>query len=340
MNIIKIDNALPADLYDALLAASRVGMAYGQKSHSEHDPHGHWTCKFTHDERQNLADLSPSLPGPVARAWAHVRDHHLPRHKPVRVYYNGYTYGTDGYFHRDSERAGEVTAILYLAKVWNRDWAGETVVEVARGEYQYFMPAPNRLLLLPSDSYHCGRGVSRMCPELRKVLVFKSRPERSRNFEELSGWLVGHGALKLKHGANSSLHDHLMRCFQLCEDRALPLPIRRAAGMHSVYGTNAFRHKLINPLPEYRASMANCWGADVENLVYKFSLLDRPGTLDSDQSLLRTSYGESFITTDDERRALRLIECANLADQGALGRWPRLNELWQSVSDKNKEMGL
>ena len=36
---------------------------------------------------------------PLKRAWEFLRDTQLPNDVLIRCYLNGYTYGTDGYFH-------------------------------------------------------------------------------------------------------------------------------------------------------------------------------------------------------------------------------------------------
>lgn len=337
-----IDNALPADLYARLLAESAaLPWSYGSKSNSRTDEHGHWSHKPLHDKRENLADLFSMLkPGNLADAWHQVYQHLKPSAPPfgmrlVRCYYNGYTYGTDGYFHVDSKRGGELTAILYLVPEWQQDWAGETVWrsnDICEGGIKAVLPAPNRLLILPSNIAHCARAVSRKCPALRAVLVFKARPGRPHGFENLSAWLARAGALTLPH-QEGSLHDHLMRCYQLCADKNLPDHVRIAAGLHSIYGTRAYPHRLFDTSHKVRADLARLWGEAVENLAYLFSILDRPRCLAEPISLvpsarLKTSHTGYIDISERELEALRWIECANLADQGQLQKWPLLRGLW------------
>lgn len=101
----------------------------------------------------------------------------------VRAYINGYTYGTDGYAHRDdpwiNERYGSNTSsetcIFYLNKEWHYDWAGETVIFNEHMEIENaVLPKANRLLIFDSNKMHAARPLSRCCTELRKVLVFKT----------------------------------------------------------------------------------------------------------------------------------------------------------------------
>jgi SM-20-related protein len=369
MDPIVIDEALPGALYGALLEwARKIPLEYGAKSNSKNDPHGHFSHKPVHDERLNLADLTARLPMPINAAWQGVMEHFskvigvgrpadattMPPWKLIRCYVNGYVYGTDGYFHRDSDRPDELTAILYLCRAWPLDWAGETAVSGRL--YWSIMPAPNRLLVISSNDLHAARAVSRRCPELRAVLVLKFRPQRTQMFETLSEWLVTQGALDLKHGKDSSLHDHLVRTYWLLHDR-VSADVAMGGGIHSIYGTNAFTTALI-PVSDYRRGQVAAFaGKDAEDLAYKFSILDRPRTLDYIAELINqavvapasgrtpvlagygapNTYGYALLelrckerlkVSFDLARNLCMIEAANLLDQGVLDRWRNLANLW------------
>jgi hypothetical protein len=342
MTPLVLDNFLPQPLYERVLAAvTAAPMTYGSKSNSRTDPHGHWSWKPIHDRRQNLADLTSNLERqcapPLPDTWDYIRNNPqavgpptMARWRLIRCYANGYTYGTDGYFHTDSDRADEITVILYMCDEWDWDWAGETVIREGGG----YIPAPNRALIIPSNVPHCARAVSRKCTSLRTTLMFKCRKERSSEFERLSQWLVGRGALKFDH-ANGSLHDHLMRCYQLLEDRKCPPHVCLAGGLHSIYGTNAFPKQLIASDAANRSRVAAVCGREAEALAYMFSVLDRPKALEDSfrcvQALkvpVRLRYDQNAEITWEMLTDLRLIECANLADQGALTKWPRLKEFW------------
>jgi SM-20-related protein len=342
MDPIVIDEAVPPALFAALLEwVAHVPLQYGAKSNSQTDPHGHFTFKPVHDQKLNLADLTRRLPMPVNAAWQEVQKHFapmipglLPPWKLIRCYVNGYVYGTDGYFHRDSSRRDECTAILYLCRLWPIDWAGETAVSGRL--YWSVLPAPNRLLIIDSNDMHCARAVSRKCTELRTVLVFKFRVQRTSMFESLSEWLVAQGALDLKHGKDSSLHDHLMRVYWLLHDK-VPVDVATAGALHSIYGTNAFTNALI-PANDYRRGrVAGQWGKTAEDLAYKFSILDRPRTLDwcaefiapGDYAKLELRHKDNLKVDYDTAKALCWIEAANLHDQGALGKWKHLASLWE-----------
>ena len=344
------DNALPIDLYNCVKNA--IGCAplqYGSKSNSHTDPHGHLSWKPLHDKKDNLGDLTDHfaqnpLTYALRDAWLHLKGRNDL--KLIRCYVNGYTYGMDGYVHTDSHRKGEHTAILYVCDRWEADWAGETV-ELRDGDVVgACLPRPNRLLVLSSDQPHVGRAVSRKCNIMRTVLVFKSRPPRTAQFEQLSTWLMQHDAFRLEHH-DGSLHDHLCRVYQLLVDHGASAVSSLGGGLHSIYGTNAYQRQLLSPSPHGRAAVAGAFGQRPEGLAYWFSLLDRPHTLDWAASFL---VDERLRTDSDHHFALEcrhqdryhapwrdamdlcLIEAANLLDQNSLDKWPHLKHLWQHGS--------
>ena len=87
----------------------------------------------------------------------------------VRCHLNGYTYGTDGYFHTDSQRSDEHTTILYMVDHWQPDWAGETGFLGENGEMikavlpgvigrSDFPQAPStRAARFPGNAWRCER---------------------------------------------------------------------------------------------------------------------------------------------------------------------------------------
>src|ERR1041385_1399094 len=133
-----LDDFLP--MYDevAEMVASEP-LGYGSRSNSRTEPHGHSSHSFAEAVRMNLADLSGDLSrdarlAPIKRAWEFLRDKELPDGILIRCYVNGYTYGTDGYFHVDSQRPDEHTTVIFMNDHWEPDWAGETVFLDAREE--------------------------------------------------------------------------------------------------------------------------------------------------------------------------------------------------------------
>jgi SM-20-related protein len=344
LNPILLDNFFPLELYDRLRTTVRTApMLYGSKSNTNTDPHGHWAWKPIHDSTHNLADLGPGLAARTEdwakelwKGWDFIRFNHCKDMKLVRCYANGYTYGTDGYFHTDSDREGDLTVIIYICDEWMLDWAGETVCTDGKTYWSY-IPRPNRVLILPSNMKHAARAVSRKCTGLRTTLMYKARPRRTQTFEFQSDWLRDRGALAIKH-STGSLHDHLMRCHQLVSDHDIKEGITaRAAGLHSIYGTNAFSKQLMEPTDANRAQVADKFGKAAEELAYLFHLLDRPKTLENvkmgeGDCFLEYRFNKSGWHNAATTRALQFIECANLADQDSLAKYANLHKLWNGES--------
>ncbi len=160
-NIKVIDDFLPRTTYnDVLGMISREPLLYGARSNFVTDPHGHWHRDFVTAGPHNLADVSfrieaDSTLEPIEAVWNCVRSSLLPETLLIRCYVNGYTYGTDGYFHTDSGRPDEYTTVLYMTDVWLPNWAGETVFLDDDEEVSgCVLPKPNRAVLFPARVPH------------------------------------------------------------------------------------------------------------------------------------------------------------------------------------------
>jgi len=337
-DIVVVDNFLPRETFENLARfISNEPMIYGSRSNFRTDPHGHWSRNFVTAGRLNLADVSGDLEyeeaAPLNSAWKFLRDTRLENDLLIRCYLNGYTYGTDGYFHTDSERPDEHTTIVYMNDYWEPDWAGETVFLDEEGEIvKSVLPKTNRAVIFPSDIQHAGRSVSRKCMVLRKALIFKSRKRRSTNFEKLSSFLrkVGAG----NHGHKSgTLHDHLVRTFSILEEKGFDNTVCFGGGLHAIYGTNAFRHRLLT-LSD-KARIVDEFGPRAEELARLFSELDRPKTLESPQDfksdsvIVELGNGQKLTLGRQTFDDLRKIECANQMDQDRLARYKALRDFWK-----------
>jgi hypothetical protein len=248
------------------------------------------------------------------------------------IYLNGYTYGTDGYFHADSLRPDEHTTILYVNDYWEPDWAGETVFLDEHGDIiKAVLPRRNRAVIFPSDIQHAGRAVSRKCVVLRKALVFKARASRGEDFEKLSTFLQKAGAVARGH-QTGSLHDHLVRTFSILEAKGLDRRLCFSGGLHAIYGTSTFGRGVLPP--DAAGDVITEFGARTQELVHLFSVLKRPSTLESplaltaDTAVVERVDGDPLEIARSVFDDLRQIECANLTDQGTLARHRRLSQLW------------
>lgn len=339
-DIIVLDDFLPRPTYDSLAQfISTQPLVYGSRSNFKTDPHGHWSRDFVAAGPHNLADVAHLLGAddtvaPLYAAWKFLQDNHFPDGVLVRCYLNGYTYGTDGYLHTDSQRPDEHTTILYINDYWEPDWAGETVFLGGDGDIiKAVLPRRNRAIIFPSGTQHAGRAVSRKCVVLRKALIFKARKRRGDDFEKLSAFLQKAGAVHRGH-ETGTLHDHLVRTFSMLHAKGLDRNVCFGGGLHAIYGTSTFGRGVLPR--DAKADVVSEFGERAQELAYLFSVLKRPSTLESPLALnAETAVVElvdgqtselSRSTFDD----LRQIECANLTDQGTLARHRILSGLWKT----------
>lgn len=164
------------------------GMTYGWKSVvSDDKDYGHWNNMLLNANKHYLFDQA-KLPfmeqkyPEVYALWNTIQPI-IGRRKLLRVYINGYTYGTDAYYHMDDtwvnqkygNNALTETAIVYLNDEWEADWGGETSILDDNGDIEKsVLPKKNRVLIFNANKLHSARPLSRSCPALRKVLVFKT----------------------------------------------------------------------------------------------------------------------------------------------------------------------
>jgi len=335
-----IENVLPDSLYQVLLDRYKnPPLTYGWKSHSDNDPHGHWNLNLAkYNSRFNLADITPTLHEIDLDVWNYLKQNikQLNDHVLIRCYINGYTYGSEGYYHRDSSRKDEYTTVLYLNEKWELDWGGETtfVNEDPSPKIVFSaLPQKNSCVVFNSNIQHCGRGVSRKYNGLRLVYVIKSRKKRTEMFEKLSNFLCENGAINHGH-KNGTLHDHLVRVYQLLESKGLDQCICLGGGLHSIFGTNAFTTATFQKNDTTKLNEA--FGREGVFLARLFSDINRPFTLEQperfegDNVILKLNDGNQGTVTKDIYQKLMYIECANLLDQKSLKqeRWPNLYKLW------------
>jgi hypothetical protein len=339
--VVVVDDFLrPSTFAELSQCISNKPLLYGSRSNPRTDPHGHWSWNFVTAGPLNLSDVSGDLEenaeaGPVHSAWKFLRDTRLENDLLIRCYLSAYTYGTDGYFHADSERPDEHTTIVYMNDYWEPDWAGETVFLDTDGEVvKSVLPRANRAVIFPSRVQHAGRSVSRKCTVLRKALIFKSRSRRSIEFEKLSSFLRHVGAVNYGH-ESGTLHDHLVRTFSILETKGFDSTVCFGGGLHSIYGTNVYRHCVLTPSDQ--AKIVDEFGPRAEELVRLFSELDRPRTLESpldlksDSAVVELRSGRTLVLDRQSFDDLRKIECANQMDQDSLAQYSALLEFWKAA---------
>jgi SM-20-related protein len=181
------DGLLAPELFAQLAGAMSWVPMYFQRP-ADRDPSAHpldgysfYPLASVDDKRSGDAEpvlqgLDPSLV-PVQDAWQVVRR----TAGAVRLYECEYTanpFGSEGHPHHDcltpERRQAHVTAILYCNTDWQLAWAGETVVFDRHGDITAaVIPRPGRIAIIRGDPLHAARGVARICPVPRRVLVFK-----------------------------------------------------------------------------------------------------------------------------------------------------------------------
>lgn len=175
---IKIYDELLTDemLHDVIELITSKGFHYGWKS-SKNVSFSHWNLGLskTGQASGNRKDITQELPDCVKTLWNQIQPIILKEHPILlRAYCNAYTYGTDGYIHQDSKFEEDMTLIIYLNQSWNPNWGGETVLFHDNEIFKAVLPKFKRLFLFPAAMDHAARGVSRWCPQVRQVLVFKA----------------------------------------------------------------------------------------------------------------------------------------------------------------------
>lgn len=133
--------------------------------------------RYSDDAEPGLEELPDNM-FPVRELWNVVRG---IVGKAVRLYEIECTsnaFGTEGHPHYDSPRESlrniHVTAIVYCNEEWRPEWAGETTVFDDRLDiHRAIIPKPGRICFILGDPLHAARGIARICPHPRRVLVFK-----------------------------------------------------------------------------------------------------------------------------------------------------------------------
>jgi SM-20-related protein len=149
------------------------------------EDNAHWTKVLTgprgsKDEGDDIAPLLADADPTIHAMWERWKIVGGDR-KLVRIYVNGYTYGTEGYVHMDNPRTPPdgwqwETILVYCNPKWNMQWAGETVFfgENYREIIYSSAPVPKRIVIFRGDLLHVGRSSSRVCPVMRKTLACKT----------------------------------------------------------------------------------------------------------------------------------------------------------------------
>jgi SM-20-related protein len=287
---------------------------YGWKANIDIEgDQGHWNTPVLRSSFEFPYDVA-SMPfahkySSLFTVWNEIQEQ-IGRRPLLNVYLNGYTYGTDGYAHTDIDvhfknGTHDVTILLYLNTKWDKNWGGETVFFDSNDDIiRAVLPKFGRFVVFPSATMHGARPLSRSCPVLRHVLVFKTM-HQSAVSEAVSFLLERTNAIA--HNGGKSFFEHLYKTMLALETDKQPKYIVAAGLYHAVYGTSffSFSNKDFN-----RTIVRRLIGDRAEELVFLFSTMKN-----RTQTLLR----ETVIHQKDLIR----IEIANLGEQNANGVYTR-----------------
>ena len=140
----------------------------------------HWNQHFAgHVEAdEEPYDCEKELDGFTKSIWNKLKKTHFKNDFLVRCYANGVTKGIDQRLHTDGMYDGAKTAIIYINKIWNVDWGGETILwnKSKRLITESYLPKAGSVLIFNANIWHGARPVSGYCDDLRITLMFKTRP--------------------------------------------------------------------------------------------------------------------------------------------------------------------
>lgn len=130
-----------------------------------------------------------------------------------------------------------------------------------------------------------------------------------------------------------TLGEHLVNTYDDLLRMGADEDVALGGGLHSIYGTNSFKNASV--LATQRPVIRQLFGERAERLAWLFSTINRPQGLESGD-VRDWRSGEPVKLSEDDLHDLRLIEVANLRDNGAkLSNFPnleRFNEERQALT--------
>lgn len=136
------------------------------------------------------------------------------------------------------------------------------------------------------------------------------------------------GAFKKQHNRKMglTLGEHLTNTYDDLKRMGADEEVALAGGLHSVYGTNSFRERTI-PIDQ-RAVLQQLFGVRAERLAWLFCTINRPQCFEG-EAIKNWRTGDPVDVTAEELRDLKLIEVANLGDNGVnLSKFPTLSRFY------------
>jgi len=314
IGIFNLDGLEPLidEIRDLYISNGR-GMSYGWKSNPRRTyDYGHWNNMLLKSSRVVGYDHN-ELPyinahPKIQELWDQIQKV-IGDRVLVRAYVNGYTYGTDAYYHKDDiwikdeygpDAVSETILIYMNEEEWDRDWGGETTFLDDNDNFKgAAFPKRNRGVIFNSDIWHSARGLTRACPVFRSVLVFKTAgPEYNQSFVK---WIKDRTD-EIPH-SGITLFEHLHRTALIAESGKQVGPeVVKAALYHSVYGTEFFDGKLDITREEVIEQI----GEEAEDLAYTFCDL---------KSRFARIYNNSEEWNEKKHYQMLILELANTLEQ-------------------------
>lgn len=120
-------------------------------------------------------------------------------------------------------------------------------------------------------------------------------------------YLKSKGIEQIKHIKNGSLLDHFLRVETILKEWELDESVALFALAHSIYGTTAFKTKLVNL--EERDAVQKIVGTECEKLIYLFSILQRETLTKKDNtySFISTAGAHTVISRQEFKGLLHLL---------------------------------
>lgn len=137
------------------------------------------------------------------------------------------------------------------------------------------------------------------------------------------------GTFKKQHNRRMglTLGEHLTNTYDDLIRMGVDEEVALAGGLHSIYGTNSFRSSTVNP--DQRPVIRQLFGERPERLAWLFCTINRPQGLETGH-IYDWKTKQPVDLSPEDLRDLRLIEIANLSDNGAkLTNYPNLERFYE-----------
>jgi hypothetical protein len=126
-----------------------------------------------------------------------------------------------------------------------------------------------------------------------------------------------------------TLGEHLVNTYDDLLRMGAEEDVALGGGLHSIYGTNAF--KKVTVTPEQRPIIQGLFGERAERLAWLFSRVNRPRGLE-DGHPLDYETKRPLAMTEQDFEDLQMIEVANLLDNGVkLAKYPTLHRIHEAI---------